>query len=257
MAKKLKINNYYFVIFAAGVGKRIGKLGKLKPKSLLQINGKTILANNIEKLRKLGVKKISITVGYKKKKIIEHLKTYKKIRFNYINIKNFSYQGHGMTWYALNKYWQKEKKPMIILHGDIIYDIKYLKNIILSKKKDIIGTSSQKVILNKKKENWVAQINKKNQILKIDYIKNLKMKSGEIIGINKISTDTAKKIFKFMKILFNSGFKRKSWEFIINKFIEKNPGQLYTINNQNYNWVNINTVKDYYLAKKIFYEKKK
>jgi GTP:adenosylcobinamide-phosphate guanylyltransferase len=60
-----------------------------------------------------------------------------------------------------------------------------------------------------------------------------------------------------MHVFLKKEQKKKSWEFVINKFIEQYPKQLYTLINQNYNWVNINTVKDYQLAKKLFknYEK--
>lgn len=257
MVKKLKINRYLFIIFAAGKGRRLGKIGKKIPKSLLQINNKTILRHNIEKLEKLGIKNIYLLVGYKKQKIIQHLKNFKKVKLNYLEIKNFSKYGHGMTWLATRKLWFKEKKPLIIMHGDIIYNTKYLTNIINSKKKNLIGISSRQIISNKKKENWVVELNRKKQILKIDYLKNLKVNSGEILGINKISSQIASKIYNFMHVFLKKEQKKKSWEFVINKFIEQYPKQLYTLINQNYNWVNINTVKDYQLAKKLFknYEK--
>ena len=55
-----------------------------------------------------------------------------------------------------------------------------------------------------------------------------------------------------MEIFFNKRNKKKPWEYVINKYIEKFPGELYILKNQNYDWININTIKDYNLAKKIF-----
>ena len=37
------LNDYLVVIFAAGIGKRLGKLGKEKPKSLLKINKQALI----------------------------------------------------------------------------------------------------------------------------------------------------------------------------------------------------------------------
>ena len=66
------------VILAAGRGTRISRFTKI-PKSLLKIeNEKTILETNIEKFIRLGVKKIIVVVGYKKKLFISILKKYKK-----------------------------------------------------------------------------------------------------------------------------------------------------------------------------------
>ena len=52
------------VILAAGVGSR---LKSVLPKSLNKLpNGKTIIDNQINILRKLGVKEIFVVVGFKK-----------------------------------------------------------------------------------------------------------------------------------------------------------------------------------------------
>ena len=252
MDQKLKIDKYFFVIFAAGAGKRLGKLGTKYPKSLLKINNKEILLTNLENLRSLGLKKITIVVGYNKEKIINILRNFKRIKFKFIKIKNFNKYGHGMSWFAIKKTWLKEKKPLLIMHADIIFNFKYLINIIKSNKENLIGVSSRSILKSKKRENWVVSLNKKGQIIKIDYLKNLKSHSGEILGINKISKKASYKIFKFMKNFLKGRNKTKPWEFVINKYIEKFPGQLYTLKNQSYNWININTVKDYNLAKKNF-----
>ena len=57
------------IILAAGVGSR---LGNSLPKALTVLpNGKTILRNQIEILRKLGIKEIVVVVGFKKELIME------------------------------------------------------------------------------------------------------------------------------------------------------------------------------------------
>ena len=252
MDKKLKIENYFFVIFAAGVGKRLGKLGKKIPKSLLTIRNKKILLINLRKLRSIGVKKINIVVGFKKEKIINLLKDFRGIDFNFINVKNYDTDGHGMSWYAIRKEWSVQKKPIIIMHADLMLNFKYLINIIKSKNQNLIGISTRPIIKNSNKKNWVVSSTKKGKINKIKYLKNMKFFNGEILGINKISKKVSLKIFKFMEIFFNKRNKKKPWEYVINKYIEKFPGELYILKNQNYDWININTIKDYNLAKKIF-----
>jgi len=50
------------IILAAGLGTRLGELGKEIPKCLLEINGKSILETKIEMLRNLGLKDEDILV---------------------------------------------------------------------------------------------------------------------------------------------------------------------------------------------------
>ena len=45
--------------------------------------------------------------------------------------------------------------------------------------------------------------------------------------------------------------KKLSWENVLNEFILKNPKIFKILNNQKYNWVNINKKKDLIIAKKL------
>ena len=54
------LQSYSVVILAAGTGSRMGKLGKIKPKTLFKIKNETILKNIIKKLQLRGLKEINI-----------------------------------------------------------------------------------------------------------------------------------------------------------------------------------------------------
>ena len=104
-----------------------------------------------------------------------------------------------------------------------------------------------------KQSSFVVQANSKNQINKITYFKNAKKNVGEIIGINKLSSNLMKKIFGFMQEMFqDEKNKFLSWEQVINKFIIRNKPPLYVLNNQSYSWININRISDFKKATKQF-----
>tara|TARA_B110000438_G_scaffold299084_2_gene348565 strand:- start:985 stop:1686 length:702 start_codon:yes stop_codon:yes gene_type:complete len=71
--------NLSAMILAAGFGKRMLPLTKYKPKSLIDINGVTLLENSIFFLEKLGLKNIVINTHYQSNKI------YKLINDKYSN----------------------------------------------------------------------------------------------------------------------------------------------------------------------------
>ena len=61
------------LILSAGMGKRLEKLTKNSPKTLLQINGKSMIQQIIEKLSKNNITNIVIILGYKAEAIKKEL----------------------------------------------------------------------------------------------------------------------------------------------------------------------------------------
>ncbi len=248
----MNLVNVDIILLSAGVGKRLGKLGKIKPKSLIEINNETLISRLIKILVRYKAKKISLLVGYKSNLIKQELKKIKEVDFRFIQIDNYRKYGHGFTWYKYKNYWEKRKKKILLIHTDIIFDEKFIKNILRNRKENIIGIKNQKNA-QMKQSSFVVQANSKNQINKITYFKNAKKNVGEIIGINKISSNLMKKIFGFMQEIFqDEKNKFLSWEQVINKFIIRNKPPLYVLNNQSYPWININRISDFKKATKQF-----
>ena len=61
------------LILSAGMGKRLEKLTKNSPKTLLHINGKSMIQQIIEKLSKNNITNIVIILGYKAEAIKKEL----------------------------------------------------------------------------------------------------------------------------------------------------------------------------------------
>ncbi|MDN5204776.1 phosphoenolpyruvate mutase [Fulvivirgaceae bacterium BMA10] len=102
-----KVNN---IILAASQG-TLGELTKEIPKTLLKVNGKTILGTQIDEFNKVGIKDISVVRGFEKE----------KISFNNINtIDNDNYKA---TKELASLYLAKDqlKENTIVSYGDIIF----------------------------------------------------------------------------------------------------------------------------------------
>jgi len=56
------------IILSAGCGSRLGNLTKELPKSLVDVNGKSIIQRQIETFRNNGIKEIIVVVGPHKEK---------------------------------------------------------------------------------------------------------------------------------------------------------------------------------------------
>jgi|TARA_B110001452_G_C15192730_1_gene414076 choline kinase len=237
------LGKFSIVLLSAGIGKRIGKIGKAQPKCLLKINGKSLIKKIINELKKREAKEINLILGYKAEMIIESLKDIKGIKFNFIRIKDFKKNGHGCSWHAFKDVWAKKKLPILLLHTDIFFNPKFLDNILKSKKSNIIGIHSNHRFY--KKKSLVVDVNSKYEIKKINYIEKQKDYFGEVIGINKISKHTSKQLFKFMDKFLVRKNKRLSWEIVLDNYINKTCDSLFVLKNQNYAWTNINYYKDF------------
>jgi len=99
------VKKYEIIILSGGKGTRIKKFTKKIPKCLIDINGKPFLYYQLRYLKKCGIKKVILSVGYKS----EEVKNYVKNNINFIDVKIV-----------------KDGKKLLGTGGAIIKSIKFL-----------------------------------------------------------------------------------------------------------------------------------
>lgn len=112
------------IIVAGGLGTRLRPLTEKTPKPLLPIRGKPIIEHTIINLRKHGVKKIILSVGYKAEKIKDYFKDGSKlgVKITY----SIEEQQLG-TGGATKKAAAKLRKPFFLIWGDNLSDVNFSK----------------------------------------------------------------------------------------------------------------------------------
>lgn len=237
------------IIIAAGKGSRIPEISKYIPKSLIKINGKSLLERQIDFIRKLDIDKISIVKGYKSKKI-----NYKKIKY-FVN-KNFAKSEQLDSLFCAKKWFDDD---LIIVFSDIIYDFSLLKKIVNSKKEFAIAIQKNwKKKYKKRFDHPMDQADKvlikKKKVSDIGKGLSINATNGEFLGIFKLSKKISLKLRNEYRLLRKS---RKTHKFQIHDFfkylIKKsiNIEPVYV----NGKYMEIDTGNDLKIAKKIFYEK--
>ena len=243
------IKEHKVLILAAGYGSRMKQYGENFPKCLLKYNNKSLLDYIIEHLIKLGVNDINIALGYKSNKIILSLKKYKNIKFTFYKVDDYKTVGSAFSWYLFEKIWNKDKKPLMVMHADIFFQHELINKIFYSKQKDIIGTVTKNG-KNIKIKGWTVENKRNNLITKvIQKQKDNDLYNREIACINKFSSKTTRLIFLFMKNFFIRNGRNFTWEILLHKIINEKKIKMYTNNYDNY-WFNINTIFDYQNLKK-------
>src|SRR5437879_6381914 len=69
------------IILAAGMGSRLGALSEGRPKSLLDVGGKSIIARQVESLRALHVEEIVVVTGHESDRVQGGLRGIPNVRF--------------------------------------------------------------------------------------------------------------------------------------------------------------------------------
>jgi len=172
------------LIIAAGAGKRIGRFAEELPKSLIDINGKSILENQISLFRKNYINDIVVITGpYKEKFKFENL--------TYVNDSDFPKHDILESLMAAKNYINDE---VLIIYSDIVFEESILLQI-LESNADVgiaIDLDWQKNYIdsgNSESEAENVLLDNTGKIEKIrKNIQSEKGKVGEFIGIMKLSS---------------------------------------------------------------------
>lgn len=125
------------LILAGGFGKRLRPLTEVKPKPLISIKGRPILAWQFDWLRKNGVNEVVLAVGYLKEKIINEIGSGKKYNVNVGYV--VEDEPLGTAGGLKNaEHILKNEKCFYVLNGDIITNLD-LKKLSMELREDVVG----------------------------------------------------------------------------------------------------------------------
>jgi len=189
------------VILAAGIGKR---LNKKFPKSLIVLpNGKTILKNQLDILKNVGIKEIIIVVGFKKELIME-------------NYPNAIYIYNPM-FHVTNTAKSLQLALELIEPGDVIWingDV-FLEKKVIEK---LIERSGNCVAVNKLpcgEEEVKYKTNINGEITEIS--KEIVEAEGEAVGVNKICKKDFQLFLKCLRRCKDTDYFEKAIEIAIHE----------------------------------------
>jgi len=104
-------NNVHAIILAASRGKELGELTLNKPKALLEVNGKPLLKQAIDKIKDHGMNDISVIRGYKKE-------SFPQLGCEYIDNDQYEKTGELSSLYLAKN---KIDGETLISYGDIAF----------------------------------------------------------------------------------------------------------------------------------------
>lgn len=177
------------VILTAGMGTRLRNITNDEiPKPFLRINNKPLIERSIEKLIDSGIKEIILVTG--------HLDHFEELKKKYSEIKTVKNSEYAVTGSMASFYCSRDlvgNDDILLLEGDLIYEKRALDILLSLKEKDAILLSEDK----KMSDDYYVELSAENNINKItNNLSEIKGNFGEWTGIQKVSNDLCKAMFK-------------------------------------------------------------
>lgn len=231
--------NVNAIILAAAQGDRFGDLTKNIPKTLLKINGKSILSTQIDELNHMGIKDITVVRGFGKEMISLN------------NIKAVDNDLHADTkeLYSLFLAKNEIRDNTIICYGDIIFK-SYVLNELLNDDNEITIITDADCEKNEDYHDFVKTHIPYSKKLFFEPVKLEKMSfylngediNGEFIGLFKVGKKGAEILVRALERMSETkGFAQMRIGDLFNEILREHPVAVKFIKGS---WLDINSIVD-------------
>ena len=232
------------LILAAGVSRRLYPHTYNTPKCLLEVGGKPIIHYQLEALLDLGVKDISIVIGYHREILIQHLKdNFPTMNFNFI-INHHYFE----TNTAYSVYIGKEvlNENHILMNADVVYPKGLLNKLIDTKHEtalavDIKSCGREEVKVIDGGSDKIVAIGK--ELIETQCL-------GEFIGVAKLSKDFCNLFSNSLEDLIDSGGVNDYFEAAIQPILKKID--IYYVDVSEFPCMEIDFIEDLEKARSLF-----
>ena len=117
------------IILAAGVGKRLWSLTQYRPKPLVELGGRTLLARYVEALASVGVKQAVLVVGYKQEMIRAAVGSGAcGVHVRYLVNEQYHRGSISSLWEARSEF----NQDVLIMDADVLFHREILRRLINS-----------------------------------------------------------------------------------------------------------------------------
>lgn len=238
------------IILLAGMGSRLRPLTDATHKALLPIQGKTILERQIAQLKKCGIARFHLVLGYRD----QDVRDYVTANFPGLNI---SYYSNAIfertnTAYSLHLVLKTFAEPFLLLDGDVLLHDELVASLSVDTIDNLLLCETDPAKLDA--EAVKARLDESGQIVEIGKPIALANAHGESIGVGLYQKDWALALKSHLdKSLKNESNWNWYYEDAMQEIIAKGlaPSPLKIISTGNLAWVEVDDFQDLERAKNV------
>jgi choline kinase len=119
------------VIFAAGMGRRLGAVGRRAPKVLLRFGGRSLLERHLTLLAEVGVAEVTVAVGFEAERVRGELARLQRGEGVH-TVENPDYSDGSVTTLWCLREALLAGGEVLIMDGDVLYDRRLLQRLLAS-----------------------------------------------------------------------------------------------------------------------------
>jgi choline kinase len=129
------------VILAAGMGIRLRPVVGIRPKGLLEIDGKPLLGRSIELLKAHGIRRLHVATGHQAELLEQELQPYLEgLEVKFVWNERYSESGSMHSLYQLRACVQED---FVLLESDLLYERRALDQLFAAPQRDVVLISGK------------------------------------------------------------------------------------------------------------------
>jgi choline kinase len=231
------------VLLAAGCSRRLADLTSDKPKSFLEVEGRRIIDRQLETLEAFGFRRVTAVVGYLKEVFLREIgNRYGSLELRYIESADYDTTGHGWSFHLTRDAWMRERRPVLLVHADLVYDPRILQRVLEDDADDAIAIDERFEI---KTRDEIVVCGSPDRISGLRNVTDAPADVlGEVIGINRWSPGFTEELFAFMEGFFARHGRNYNWEAVVDAFIPQSSRTLKPVRTGGLAWINVNHPPD-------------
>lgn len=204
------------IILAAGVARRLYPLTFDKPKCLLEVASQPILDYQVKALKRVGISKATIVVGYYKGMIINHLKTsFDEFEFNFVNNPHFFETNTSYSLHLCEDVLREGE--CLLMNGDVLYPVELLQRVLDDEKDNVLAVEAKQC--GKEEVKVIEGADERIVAIGKELIQENSL--GEFIGVAKLSEAFNIQFTDSLSQLIEAGGKADYFEAAIHPLLAK------------------------------------
>ena len=194
-------------ILAAGVSRRLYPETYKIPKCLLDVGGKPIIDHQLTALDSIGIKDVTVIVGYYREMLTDHLnKTFPNLNFNFIINHHYFETNTAYSLYLGRDVLSSDAQ--LLMNADVIYPKELLKRIMDFEKETVLAVDVKSC--DREEVKVIEGTNRKIVAIGKELIEENCL--GEFLGVAKLSKEFNLRFSETLKSLINAGGKSDYFE---------------------------------------------